>query len=148
MPKQLAVAKNEKWIGLKLQLLANYQVMPQNITQTTVIFNSTRKDFILQDILVRKSKVVRIYRLIMKAGSDNLRASSVQGIMRRLKAKGVKVILHEPILGRSEIFNSPVIDDLTKFKEISDGIVTNWITEELSDVASKIYIRDLFGGDQ
>ena len=130
------------------QLLANYQDVPQNLMQAIVNSNSTRKDFIVQDILSRKPKIVGIYRLIMKAGSDNWRASSIQGIMKRLKAKGVKVIVYEPILEQSEFFNSPVMDDLNKFKKSVDVIVTNRNSDELSDAANKIYTRDLFGGDE
>jgi UDPglucose 6-dehydrogenase len=129
------------------QLLANYQDVPQNLMQAIVRSNSTRKDFIAQDILARKPKVVGIYRLIMKAGSDNWRASSIQGIMKRLKAKGIEVIVYEPILGQKEFFNSKVFDDLGKFKSRADLIVSNRLVEELNDVKVKVYTRDLFGGD-
>lgn len=129
------------------QLLANYQDVPQNLMQAIVNSNSTRKDFIAQDILVRKPKVVGIYRLIMKAGSDNWRASSIQGIMKRLKAKGVEVLLYEPILGQKEFFNSEVLHDLNEFKKRADLIVSNRLVDELNDVMAKVYTRDLFGGD-
>lgn len=129
------------------QLLANYQDVPQNLMQAIVNSNSTRKDFIAQDILKVNPKVVGIYRLIMKAGSDNWRASSIQGIMKRLKAKGVEVIVYEPILGQKEFFNSEVLDDLNDFKKRADLIVSNRLVDELNDVSAKVYTRDLFGGD-
>lgn len=129
------------------QLLANYADVPQNLMQAIVDANSTRKDFVAFDILKRNPKVVGIYRLVMKAGSDNFRASSVQGIMKRLKAKGVEVIVYEPVLSDSNFFNSEVIRDLEAFKKKSDLIVANRQTPELDDVASKIYTRDLFGQD-
>lgn len=129
------------------QLLANYQDVPQNLMQAIVNSNSTRKDFIAQDILKFNPKVVGIYRLIMKAGSDNWRASSIQGIMKRLKAKGVEVIVYEPILDQEHFFNSKVFDDLNEFKKCADLIVSNRLVDELNDVADKLYTRDLFGGD-
>ncbi len=129
------------------QLLANYQDVPQNLMQAIVNSNSTRKDFIAQDILKRNPRVVGVYRLIMKAGSDNWRASSIQGIMKRLKAKGVEVIVYEPILRQKEFFNSKVVDDLNEFKKRADLIVSNRFVEELNDVTDKIYTRDLFGAD-
>ena len=129
------------------QLLANYQDVPQNLMQAIVNSNSTRKDFIAQDILARKPKVVGIYRLIMKAGSDNWRASSIQGIMKSSKARGAEVIVYEPILGQKEFFNSEVIDDLTEFKKRADLIVSNRLVDELKYVKAKVYTRDLFGGD-
>ncbi|APC05329.1 UDP-glucose 6-dehydrogenase [Polynucleobacter asymbioticus] len=129
------------------QLLANYQDVPQNLMQAIVNSNSTRKDFIAQDILKSNPKVVGIYRLVMKAGSDNWRASSIQGIMRRLKAKGAEVIVYEPILGQKEFFNSEVLDDLEEFKKRADLIVTNRLADQLNDVTTKVYSRDLFGGD-
>lgn len=129
------------------QLLANYQEVPQNLMQAIVNSNSTRKDFIAGDILKKNPKVVGIYRLIMKAGSDNWRASSIQGIMKRLKAKGIEVIVYEPILGQKEFFNSEVLDDLEGFKRRVDVIVANRLVDELSDVTAKVYTRDLFGGD-
>ena len=129
------------------QLLANYQQVPQNLMQAIVNSNSTRKDFIAQDILKTKPKVAGIYRLIMKAGSDNWRASSIQGVMKRLKGKGVEVILYEPLLGQKEYFNSEVLVDLGEFKKRVDVIVTNRMVDDLHDVADKVYTRDLFGGD-
>ena len=129
------------------QLLANYQDLPQNLMQAIVNSNSTRKDFIAQDILKGSPKVVGIYRLIMKAGSDNWRASSIQGIMKRLKAKGIEVIVYEPILGQNEFFNSEVLEDLVEFKKRADVILSNHLGDELNDVKNKIYSRDLFGED-
>lgn len=129
------------------QLLANYQDVPQNLIHAIVDANTTRKDFIAESILKRNPKVVGIYRLIMKAGSDNFRASSVQGIMKRIKAKGVEVIVYEPTLKEPTFFNSRVVNDLGQFKEEVDIIVVNRITSDLKDVAGKIYSRDLFGKD-
>lgn len=129
------------------QLLANYQHVPQNLIQAIVSSNSTRKDFIAEDILRRSPRVVGIYRLIMKAGSDNWRASSIQGVMKRLKAKGVEVIVYEPILEQKDFFGSEVINDLNEFKMRSDLIVTNRIIDDLDDSLNKIYSRDLFGDD-
>jgi UDPglucose 6-dehydrogenase len=129
------------------QMLANYADVPQNLMRAIVDANSTRKDFVAFDILKRKPKVVGIYRLVMKAGSDNYRASSVQGIMKRLKAKGIEVIVYEPALSESHFFNSQVINDISIFKEKVDLIVANRNSSELSDVVEKIYTRDLFGLD-
>jgi UDPglucose 6-dehydrogenase len=129
------------------QLLANYRDVPQNLMQAIVNSNSTRKDFIADDILKRKPRIVGIYRLIMKAGSDNWRASSIQGVMKRLKARGVEVVVYEPILGQKEFFNSEVIDDLYNFKSRVDIIVSNRMVDELNDVIDKVYTRDLFGDD-
>lgn len=129
------------------QLLANYQDVPQNLMQAIVNSNSMRKDFIAQDILKGNPKVVGIYRLIMKAGSDNWRASSIQGIMKRLKGKGVEVIVYEPILGQKEFFNSEVLDDLSEFKKRADVIVANRLVDELNDVTDRVYTRDLFGSN-
>ncbi len=129
------------------QLLANYQDVPQNLIHAIVESNTTRKDFVAFDILKRNPKVVGIYRLIMKAGSDNFRESSIQGIMKRIKARGIKVIVYEPALKETEFFHSAVINDLAQFKKQSDVIVANRITDDIRDVADKIYSRDLFGKD-
>lgn len=129
------------------QLLANYRNVPQTLIRAIVEANSTRKDFIASDILQRRPQVVGIYRLVMKAGSDNLRASSIQGVMKRLKAKGVEVVVYEPMLTEDRFYNSRVLSDLAEFKRMSDVIVANRQSAELDDVADKIYTRDLFGGD-
>ena len=129
------------------QLLANYAEVPQNLMRAIVDANSTRKDFVAFDILKRRPKVVGIYRLVMKAGSDNFRASSVQGIMKRLKAKGVEVIVYEPVLQEPHFFNSAVVNDLATFKQRADLIVANRQTPDLDDVTGKVYTRDLFGAD-
>lgn len=129
------------------QLLANYADVPSNIIKAIVDANSTRKDFIADQIIRRDPKVVGIYRLVMKAGSDNFRSSAIQGIMKRIKAKGIEVVIYEPTLHEEEFFHSRVLTDLNKFKSISDVIIANRHAEVLDDVAEKVYSRDLFGSD-
>ncbi len=129
------------------QLLANYREVPQNLIHAIVEANTTRKDFIADEIIRRQPKVVGVHRLIMKAGSDNFRASSIQGIMKRIKAKGIEVIVYEPVLTEPEFFRSRVVNDLAAFKREADIILANRITDEIRDVADKVYSRDLFGND-
>ena len=129
------------------QLLANYNQVPNTLIRAIVDSSTTRKDFIADAILKRKPKVVGVYRLIMKAGSDNFRASAVQGVMKRIKAKGIEVVVYEPVLKEDEFFKSRVIRDLNEFKAMSDVIISNRMVPELSDVAEKIFTRDLFGKD-
>lgn len=129
------------------QLLANYQDVPQNLINAIVASNTTRKDYIADSIIKRNPKIVGIHRLIMKSGSDNFRSSSIQGIMKRIKAKGIEVIIYEPVLKEPEFFHSRVVNDLAQFKKESDVIVANRITDDILDVTDKIYSRDLFGKD-
>ncbi|MBF7728994.1 nucleotide sugar dehydrogenase [Pseudomonas sp. N040] len=127
------------------QLLANYRDVPQNLIRAIVDSNRTRKDVIAEDILRRNPTVVGIFRLIMKTGSDNFRASSIQGVMKRLKARGVELVIYEPALEHAEFFHSPVMQDLGAFKRLCDVIISNRMSDELSDVAGKVYTRDIFG---
>jgi UDPglucose 6-dehydrogenase len=132
------------------QLLANYQDVPQSLIAAIVDANTTRKDFIADQVIKRNPTTVGIYRLVMKQGSDNFRASAIQGVMKRIKAKGIEVVIYEPVLteqGETEFFHSQVMTDLNAFKQQSDVIITNRITDELANVASKVYTRDLFGKD-
>ena len=129
------------------QLRANYRDVPNCLINAIVDSNSTRKDHIANSIIARDPKVVGIYRLIMKSGSDNFRASSIQGIMKRLKAKGIKVVIYEPVMEEESFFNSKVMNDFNEFKKISDVIVANRMVDEIKSVADKVYTRDLFGSD-
>lgn len=130
------------------QLLANYSQVPSNLIQAIVDSNRTRKDFIADSILAKSPSVVGIYRLVMKSGSDNFRASAIQGVMKRLKSKGVEVIIYEPTLNEPEFFKSEVITNLEAFKQRADVIITNRRSKDLSDVEDKVYTRDIFGGDE
>ncbi len=129
------------------QLLANYSEVPNNLIRAIVDANQTRKDFIADSIIAKQPKTVGVYRLIMKAGSDNFRASSVQGVMKRIKAKGIEVIVHEPVLSEAEFFNSAVVNDLNEFKLRCDVIIANRMVDDIRDVADKVYTRDLFNSD-
>ena len=129
------------------QLLANYDQVPQSLIQAIVSSNTIRKDFIADSIIKLNPKVVGIYRLVMKQGSDNYRASAVQGIMKRIKAKGIEVVIYEPTYDEDEFFQSKVLDSLNEFKNISEVIISNRMNVELDDVAEKVFTRDLFGRD-
>ena len=129
------------------QLLANYNNVPQNLIQAIVDSNRTRKDFIADEIIARQPQVVGVYRLTMKAGSDNFRQSSIQGVMKRIKAKGIPVVVYEPTLKEDEFFRSPVLHDLEAFKRQCDVILTNRMSAELEDVRDKVYTRDLYSRD-
>ncbi|KAJ8742723.1 nucleotide sugar dehydrogenase [Aeromonas veronii] len=129
------------------QLLANYNKVPNNLIRAIVDSNTTRKDFVADSVIRKNPKRVGVYRLVMKAGSDNFRASAIQGVMKRIKAKGIEVVIYEPTLREPEFFRSKVITDLAQFKESCDVILANRMVEELSDVTDKVYTRDLFGSD-
>jgi len=129
------------------QLLANYDHVPSNLVEAIVKANSTRKDFIADSILAKNPKIVGVYRLVMKSGSDNFRSSAIQGIMKRIKAKGIEVVIYEPVMEEDEFFNSKVIRDLEAFKAMSDVIVANRMEDVLNDVEEKVFTRDIFGGD-
>lgn len=129
------------------QLLANYQDVPQHLIRAIVDSNRTRKDFIAEQVIARNPRTVGIYRLVMKTGSDNFRASAIQGVMKRIKAKGIDVIVYEPVLAEAEFFRSRVVNNLTQFKHEADVILANRITDDIKDVAERVYSRDLFGAD-
>ncbi|MGY8857191.1 MAG: nucleotide sugar dehydrogenase [Pseudomonadales bacterium] len=129
------------------QLLANYDEVPSNLIKAIVDSNRTRKDFIADKVIERQPKIVGIHRLVMKSGSDNFRASAIQGIMKRIKAKGIKVVVYEPVLKENNFFNSQVIQDLEEFKAISDIIVANRLSADIREVSHKVFTRDLFGSD-
>jgi UDPglucose 6-dehydrogenase len=129
------------------QLLANYDSVPQNLIQAIVNSNTTRKDFIAEQIIAKQPQTVGIYRLAMKAGSDNFRSSAVQGVMKRLKAKGIEVVVYEPSLDETHFFNSEVTHELDGFKSSCDVIIANRMVDELNDMSDKVFTRDLFGND-
>jgi UDPglucose 6-dehydrogenase len=129
------------------QLLANYDDVPNNLIKAIVDANTTRKDFIADSIIKRNPKVVGIYRLVMKAGSDNFRASAIQGVMKRIKAKGIEVVVYEPVLEEDSFFRSEVIKDLEAFKQKADVVLANRLTDDIMDIRDKVYTRDLFGND-
>ena len=129
------------------QMLANYKDVPQNLIQAIVSSNTTRKDFVASEVIKRRPRIVGIHRLAMKAGSDNFRASSILGVMKRVKAKGIEVIVYEPLIEEDRLFNSRVVRDLDAFKAEADVIIANRVTDDLADVADKVYSRDLFGAD-
>ncbi|MBU0720101.1 nucleotide sugar dehydrogenase [bacterium] len=129
------------------QLLANYKNVPSNMVEAIVNANSTRKDFIAESIIKRNPKIVGIYRLVMKSGSDNFRSSAIQGIMKRIKAKGIEVVVYEPVITEDEFFHSRVIKEMEEFKKISDVIVANRLSAEIMDVKEKVYTRDIFNSD-
>ena len=125
--------------------MANYDEVPSNLIRAIVDSNRTRKDFIADKIIERQPKIVGIHRLVMKSGSDNFRASAIQGIMKRIKAKGIEVVVYEPVLKEDDFFNSRVIQDIETFKSMSDVIVANRLSDDIKDVADKVFTRDLFG---
>lgn len=129
------------------QLLANYENVPNNLIKAIVDANTTRKDFIAESIIKRNPKVVGIYRLVMKSGSDNFRASAIQGVMKRIKAKGIEVVVYEPVLEEDTFFRSPVIKDLDEFKQKANVVLANRVTDDIKDIRDKVYTRDLFGND-
>lgn len=130
------------------QLLANYHDVPSNLIRAIVDANSTRKDFIADSIIAKHPKTVGVYRLVMKSGSDNFRASAIQGVMKRIKAKGIQVIVYEPNFDQNEFFNSKVLKNLDEFKQACDIIIANRLSQDLMDVQEKVYTRDIFGGDE
>ena len=129
------------------QLLANYSKVPQNIISAIVDANTTRKDFLANQIIASRPSIVGVYRLVMKSGSDNFRQSSVQGIMKRVKAKGISVVVFEPVLEDESFFGSPVIRDLEEFKRLSDIVIANRVTDEIIDIEAKVFTRDLSGAN-